>query len=331
MDRVINIAVDVTGSPEGLSERIAGCVNACSEHDDVSLTLLGDVLRIESELKAYGANAERITALPVSQSINKTDAPVQAVRDRQDSALVKGLTLVKNGEAGAFLSCSDLSFLKTGAQMILGRIDRLNVTPMATIMMGRTKQVLLMDSGMTGSEIKPSDLVLFARMGTLYMRFITSEQKPVVGLLSDSAVPENGGMLYRDGYELLKRFREIEFCGTVTPADILRGKADIVVCDGFAGGLCLNLLNGLAEEISANQPIKRRRHIFGKNKEQETDLMYCGPDLEGKGITFFPGIRGNVLAISEKPYRETVQKAIGYGIKLTKEDIKGRLISFLRL
>ena len=331
MDRVISVAVDLSGSAESFSEKLAGCINAWSAFDNVKLILLGDTSKIKDEISSHGADDDRIKLVSASQEISDTDAPVQTVRDRKDSALVKGLDLVKNGEAGAFLSGSKARFVNTGAQMILGRIERLSATPMATLINGRTKHVLLLDSGSMGVSVKPADLVMFARMASLYMRFLTKEQHPVVGLLSDSIVPENGGMLYKDAYELLKRFREIEFCGTVMPEEILSGKADIIVCDGFAGSLILNMMSVFSKDISTFASVKRKHLFFGKNKETENELQFSGPELEGKGITFFPGIQGNVLGMSDKPYRETVQKAIGYAARLIKEDIKGRLISLLRL
>lgn len=331
MDRVICIAVDVTGSDDFLYEKIVGCINACKSNEDIRIILLGDSDRIRTEMVAYEVYSDRIRTIAVTEEISEADAPVQAFRAKKNSALVQGLTLVKDGKAGAFLSCVSPRLLNAGAQMILGRIERLSSAPMATLIPCFSKPVLLLDSGSMGSNIKPSDMVLFARMGSLYMRYLSSAQRPAVGLLSESVVPENGGMLYRDSYELLKRCREIEFAGTVKPEEINRGKADVVVCDGFSGGLILNLFAGLVKDLAPVGTIKRKHLFFGKSKEQTEDVQVSSIDLSTRGMTFFPGLSGNVMSICDNPYRETVQKAVGCAASLVGEDIKGRLISFLRL
>ncbi|MCR5432055.1 MAG: hypothetical protein K6E95_05810 [Lachnospiraceae bacterium] len=330
MERVVKIALDVSGPAEQIPEKIAGCVDSCSEHEDVNLVLLGDKGCIENALASYGPLKNRIQIVNVSQVINETDAPVQAVRDKQDSALVKGLTLVKNSEAGAFLFSGSPQVLKAGSQMLLGKIDRLGNAPMATFVPGINKPFLLIDSGSADTNVRPSDFVLFSRMGSLYMQYLSAEQRPEVRLLSDAAIPENGGTLYRDSYELLRRCREINFGGTIKPRELHYGKADVIVCDGFVGRLMIDMIDGFIKGI-ASVSVKRKHSFFGKTRETDYDGIITNLDISARGLTFFPGIKGNVMSICEKPYRDTIQKAIGYASRLIKEDIEARLISNLKL
>ena len=331
MDRVINIALDVSGSSDQIAERIAGCVSACSEYEDVNLILLGDMAYIENALSAYGPLRNRIRIAHVTQEIGESDALVAAVRDKQDSALVKGLKLVKNGEAGAFLSCMASKCVSDAAQIVLGKIERLSVSPLATLVPGLEKPFLIIDTGSTGSNVRPSDFVLFAKMGSLYMRYLTGEQNPVVRLLSDSEIPENGGPLYRDSYELLIRSNDVNFGGTIRPEELWHGKADVIVCDGFTGGLVLGIMTGLVRDIARVSTAKRKYLLFGRTKEQENDISSKLNKLSAKGMTFFPGLNGNVVSLSERPDHETIRKTIGFSAKLIREDIRGRLISNLRL
>ncbi len=330
MDRVISIALDLSVPSEQLSEMIAGCICACSEHEDIKLILLGNEELIKKELSAYGPLQNRIDVIDVSGNISESDALVTAVRDKQDSALVKGLKLVRNGGAGAFLSCLAPKLINDAAQMIIGRIERINISPMTTLVPGLTKPFLVFDSGYMGVKLRPSDFVLFSLMGSLYMRHLSSEQCPVVRLLSDSPIPENGGTLYRDAYELLKRTRETEFEGTIRPAELFNGKADVVVCDGFAGSLILNMISGMVSNLSSGATVKRR-HLFGKPKEPEMDAILSTIDISSRGITFFPCLQHTAIALCENPGRETVQRAVGFAKRLVKEDIRARLISQLRL
>ncbi|MCR5829256.1 MAG: hypothetical protein K6F93_02775 [Lachnospiraceae bacterium] len=331
MDRVICIAVDLTGSEEQTEERLAGCVGAVLENEELCLTVLGNDKLIAGKLEALNIPENKIRLINVTHDIGKSDAPVQAVCDRRDSALVKGLTLVKNGEAGAFLSAAPITALNTGAQMILGRIDRLQNVPNAALINGYEKQILFIDSGATGRNIRPFDLVMFARMGAHYMRYITGTDKPLVGLISDDPTPTNGDLLYRDGFELLKRCRDYTFAGTVSPRSILHGKADVVVCDGFSGGLVLDMLSGMISDHLEFEKEKTGRIIFGRSKRAWEKELLDTMDIDKNKVVFLPGIRGNVLNIRERCDRNTLKQAIGYAGCFIKADIVGRLIGLLRL
>ncbi|MCR5520421.1 MAG: hypothetical protein K6F44_00730 [Lachnospiraceae bacterium] len=331
MDRVINIALDVSGSAEQISERIAGCVGACSEHEDINLILLGDMAYIENALGAYGPLKDRIRIVHVTQEINESDALVAAVRDKQDSALVKGLKLVKSGEAGAFLSCMASKQLSDAAQIALGKIERLSISPIATLVPGLDKHFLLIDTGSAGSNVRPSDFVLFAKMGSLYMRYLVGERRPLVKLLSDSDIPENGGTLYRESYELLRRGNDVNFGGTIRPEELWHGKADVIVCDGFTGGLVLGLMAGLVKDIASVSVSRRKYLLFGRTKDQDKDMAAKLGGLSSRGMSFFPGLKGNVVSLSGRTHNDTLQKAIGYSVRLIRDDVRGRLISNLKL
>ena len=338
MDRVISIALDLSGPSEQLPERVAGCVNACSEHDDINLVLFGNAAQLQKIMTSYGPLSNRIRIVGSAEEVTEGDAIVDAVRKKKDSSLVKGLEMLRSGEAGAFLSCNTRRIVGSAALMMLGRIERLSVSPMATLVPGISPAGVLhlvfvtfrlASGGMTG--VKPADFVRFASMGSLYMRFLNALEKPTVGLLSDSELPLNGGMLYGDSYELLRRNGENRFIGTIRPEDLYHNKADVVVCDGFSGGLLLGLISGVIKDIKFAASPVRRNPIFGKSRDIATERMLSSLDFTSRGMTFFPGLTGHVISLCDKPNRDTIQKAIGHAALLVREDLRGRLISLLRL
>ena len=332
MDRVISIALDLSGPSEQLPERVAGCVNACSEHDDINLVLFGNAAQLQKIMTSYGPLSNRIRIVGSAEEVTEGDAIVDAVRKKKDSSLVKGLEMLRSGEAGAFLSCNTRRIVGSAALMMLGKIERLSVSPMATLVPGIRREFLIIDSGSGGmTGVKPADFVRFASMGSLYMRFINALEKPTVGLLSDSELPLNGGMLYGDSYELLRRNGENRFIGTVRPEDLYHNKADVVVCDGFSGGLLLGLISGVIKDIKFAASPVRRHPLFGKSRDLATERMLSSLDFTSRGMTFFPGLTGHVISLCDKPNRDTIQKAIGHAALLVREDMRGRLISLLRL
>ena len=331
MDRVVTIAIDLSGPSELIPEKIAGCIDALAEKEYIKLIMLGNPSLIEGALSSYGPLMSRIRIVPAMQDIPEQTSVVAAVREYRDSAFVKGMEILKDDGADAFVSCLSPVFISNGAQLIIGRIKGIGVSPIATLVPGQENPFIMLDSGASGAGIRAADIVTYARMGSLYGRFLLGKEEPGVGLLSDSRFPENGGMLYRESFELLRRNRDFAFSGTVTPEELFKGKADVVVCDGFSGSLLVHMISGFAADFASSCSTKRRYGFFGKSREQDTEASICAFDINTKGLSFFPGLTETVTGICEKPKRDTVRMAVSYSTVLAKEDIKGRLTGLLRL
>jgi glycerol-3-phosphate acyltransferase PlsX len=137
----------------------------------------------------------------------------------------------------------------SAALLILGRIKGINRPAIATIMPAFNRRVILLDSG-ANSECKPENLLQFARMAEVYARSVLNIAKPTIGLLNIGEEEGKGNELVKTAYNLLAN-SNLNFYGNIEGHDILAGKTDIVVCDGFTGNVVLKVLEGAASYFRA--------------------------------------------------------------------------------
>lgn len=245
----MKIVVDGMGGDNAPLEIVKGAVeaSALTEHQ---IILVGDETLLNNELAKYKYNTGKITVMHASEVITNEDAPVKAVRTKLDSSMVKGINLVKNGEADLFVSAGNTGAIMAAGLFILGRIqgiDRPAIASTYPILGGKGGVSLLVDSG-ANAECKPNNLLEFATMGSIYMEKVLNIQKPTVGLVNIGTEESKGTTVLKAAHELLSR-SSLNFIGNVEAREIPKGASDILVCDGFVGNVILKLTEGLAWNI----------------------------------------------------------------------------------
>ena len=95
-------------------------------------------------------------------------------------------------------------------------------------------------------DARPSHLVQFAKMGSIYMESVMGKKNPTVGIVNIGAEEEKGNALVKETFPLLKECPDINFIVSVEARDIPYGAADVIVCEAFAGNIILKLYEGVA-------------------------------------------------------------------------------------
>ncbi len=272
------IAVDAMGGDHAPGEIVKGAVEAVNEFS-ANIILVGKEDEIRRELSRYQYPAKQIQIVPASEVISTDEVPTTAIRRKKDASMVVGLRLVKEGEADAFVSAGSTGALLTGATMIIGRIKGIERPALGTMLPTTKGFTFLLDSG-ANVDCKPSYLVQFAKMASVYVEHVVGVKQPSVGLVNIGAEKEKGDSLSKETHELLEETEGIRFVGNVEAREIPFGGADIVVCDGFVGnvilkfaeGLSLALLGTVKEEITKGwyklaaaallKPFRQIKHRF---------------------------------------------------------------------
>ena len=167
-----------------------------------------------------------------------------AIRKKKDSSIVKAMTMVKNKECDAFVSAGSSGAILVGGQVIVGRIKGVERPPLAPLIPTKTGFSLLIDCG-ANVDARPSFLVQFAKMGTIYMENIMGVKNPTVAIVNIGAEEEKGNASVKETFPLLKGCPDINFIGSIEARDIPYGMADIIVCDAFVGNVILKLYEGV--------------------------------------------------------------------------------------
>lgn len=245
MQDTVKVAVDAMGGDHAPLELIKGAVEAVNEREELHLFLVGNEGRIQTELAKYHFDKDRITVVAATEEISCDEAPVMAIRKKKDSSIVVALNLVKEGKADAFVSAGSSGAILVGGQVIIGRIKGIERPPLAPLIPTLEGVSLLIDCG-ANVDARPSHLVQFAQMGSIYMEHILGISKPRVAIVNIGAEEAKGNALVKETYPLLKECKDIHFIGSIEARDIPYGKADVIVSEAFVGNVILKLCEGLS-------------------------------------------------------------------------------------
>ncbi len=209
----LRIIVDGMGGDNAPAAVVKGAVLA-SERIRDDIYIIGKEDLLTAELAKYDYDEARIRVIAASQVIENEEAPVRAVRTKKDSSIVKGINMVKSGDAELFISAGNSGALMAGGLFILGRIPGIDRPAIASTYPILGKGVsMLVDSG-ANSECKPRNLLEFGIMGSIYMDKVLGIDEPRVGLVNLGAEENKGSTLTKAAYDLLDK-SDVNFIGNV--------------------------------------------------------------------------------------------------------------------
>ena len=220
MREMIKVAVDAMGGDNAPDEIIKGAVEAVGLREDIKVFLVGREELIREKLKAYSYRDEQIEVVNATEIIEMAEPPVAAIRKKKDSSIVVG-------------------------KLLVGRIKGIERPPLAPLIPTEKGVSLLVDCG-ANVDARPSHLVQFAKMGSIYMEHVVGVKNPKVAIVNIGAEEEKGNALVKETFPLLKECGDIHFTGSIEARDIPHGEADVIVCEAFAGNVILKLYEGLA-------------------------------------------------------------------------------------
>lgn len=247
MDK-ITVAIDAMGGDNAPAVVVEGCIAAIKQEKNIKVLLVGNEELIKQELQKYEYDSEQVKIIDAKEVIENTESPVIAIRKKKESSMVKGLGLVKQKEADAFVSAGSTGALLAGGTLIVGRIKGIERPALGSLIPNNNGFSLLIDCG-ANVDSKPSYLVQFAKMGSIYYESFLGISNPKVGLINIGDEEEKGNNLTKETYSLLKEEETINFVGNVEAREIPSGAAHVVVCDGFVGNIILKYTEGFAMSL----------------------------------------------------------------------------------
>lgn len=246
------IAFDVNGGDFAPSAALDGCFEALSSiGDNTQIRLFGDEnAKKLFDLKFSSVNDKRVSFVLTGKPLEYDIPAAIAIRKRQDSSLVRAIQTVADGDADCVVSAGNTGALLSGATLIIKRIEGIKrpalVTLLPTLKEGHT---VLLDSG-ANTDCKPEYLAQFGIMGMVYAKETMGIDCPRVALLNNGTEEGKGNELSKKSYQMLKEHCP-GFSGNCEARDVLSGKYDVVVADGFDGNVVLKSIEGTASTVFA--------------------------------------------------------------------------------
>lgn len=244
MGKVV-VALDAMGGDYAPEQTVKGAVNAVNSSDEIKVLLVGKEELIQKELKKYEYDSRLIEVVNATEIIEMGDVPTAAVKKKKDSSLVVAMKLVRDEKADAVVSAGSTGAVLVGGQLVVGRLKGIKRPPLAPFVPTTKGFSLLLDCG-ANVDARPEHLVQFAQMGSIYFENVIGKKNPTVGLLNIGTEEEKGNQLVKETHPLLKECGTINYIGSIESREIVRGAADVIVCEAFAGNIVLKFFEGLA-------------------------------------------------------------------------------------
>jgi glycerol-3-phosphate acyltransferase PlsX len=198
----------------------------------------------------------------------------------------------------------------------------------AVVIPSRRGPSVLIDAG-ANAEFRPEHLLQFAEMGTIFSEEILGVERPEVRLLSIGEEPEKGDLATQEAHGLLASRADLNFCGNVESRWLLEGAADVVVCDGFTGNVCLKLLEGTIRSVfdGLRAEVERtaRGRLGGLLVRPAGRRLRERLDPETYGGAYLLGLRGLVVISHGNSSRRAIANAIRLAARGVEHDIVGKL------
>ena len=248
MSETVRVAVDAMGGDNAPGEIVKGAVEAVHAEKDIKVFLVGRQDAVNAELAKYTYDKEKIEVVHAEEVIEMAEPPVNAIRKKKQSSLVIGMNMIKHQEADAIVTAGSTGATLVGGQVLVGRIKGIERPPLAPLVPTEKGVSLLIDCG-ANVDARPSHLVQFAQIGSIYMENIVGIKNPRVAILNIGAEEEKGNQLVKETFPLLKECPGINFIGSIEAREIPHGGADVIVCEAFAGNIVLKLYEGVAATL----------------------------------------------------------------------------------
>ena len=259
----MKIAVDAMGGDYAPEEIVKGAVMGAKEHG-TEIILVGPTERIEKELAKYDRSGVNIEIVNTSEYLVEGEHPAYALRQKRNASILVATKLVKEGKVDAVISAGPTGGVVASALQVLGTVEGIARPVAGGAFLGFAPNTIMMDLG-GNVDCRPDQLLDFAIVGTVFARKMLGIQNPTVALLSIGAEEGKGNEVVRESYPLFQK-SGLNFIGNVEGYDILSGRANVIICDGFVGNILVKFNEVLGKTIC--QWLKDRL----KNKLPQSDI-----------------------------------------------------------
>ena len=324
----MRIIVDAMGGDNAPDEIVLGAIDAVAEFK-IDVTLVGrgeDILRV-LERKGISALPGGVEIVNATEVIQIEDDPTNAIRQKKDSSLSVGLTLLRDGRGDAFVSAGSTGALLSGATLIVKRIRGIRRAALAPYIPNAEGGFILIDCG-ANAVCTPEYLFQFAYMGSFYAEDVLNIGSPRVGLLNNGAESSKGTPLQLETFELLQS-SGLNFIGNIEAKDAMKAACDVLVCDGFTGNVFLKTIEGTASLIMSELKKVYLSGVIAKLsamliKKKMTGLKRkLNPDATGG--TALLGISKPVIKAHGSSGADAIKSAIAQAVKESNSNIAARL------
>ena len=320
----MRIAIDAMGGDYAPHETVKGAALAAKEfEEDSDIILIGDKDAIRDRLAHDRISSPDMEIIHAPDLIQMHESPAKAIKNKPNSSISIGTKLQKSGEIDAFVSAGNTGVVYASALMSLKRIRGVRRPTIGAYLPAGNKGTTIFDVG-ANPNCLPLHLVQFGVMGSIYVEYIFGWKNPSVGLLNIGEEASKGNEMAVKSFQLLSENLP-NFYGNVEGKDLLTGKVEVVVCDGFVGNILIKFAESIYDLLKSKTILHMRNRPFAKLgallmlpaiKRLKKDLDY----QEYGGVPLL-GVNG----VSIIGHGHSSHKAIKSAIRVARRMVRGKI------
>ncbi len=324
------IALDAMGGDHGVVANLDGALLAVADQPGLVVKLIGREPEIMAALKK--------TPLPKEVEIIHADdvfemhEPATLALKRPESSIMRGIELLKENKAHGFVSMGNTGAVVAVSLVKLGRIKKVERPALMTLFPTlEGLPTVVLDIG-ANVDCKPEHLLQFAMMGNLYAEEVLDRKNPKVALLSVGTEETKGNIPVKEAHKLIKELN-LNFVGNIEGGDVIHGKVDVVVVDGFIGNILLKFTEGSMGFFKTIAKKGRRKNLFsmaggvlmsGGFKKVMREFNYA----EYGGAPLL-GVNGNVIIGHGKSSPLAISNAISLAFVMANAQMDKKIKAYM--
>lgn len=286
----------------------------------LEVVLVGRRDPIQAELERQGADGLPLSVVDAPDTIGMDESPAAAVRRKRRASIVVAAGLHKSGEVDGVVSAGNTGAVVAATLLALGKLPGARRPAIASLFPTVKDPALVLDVG-ASLDSRPADLLDFALMGDTFARHVLGRDRPRVALMNIGEESTKGGEVILEAHRLLSE-SPLHFVGNIQGRGLLRGEADVVVCDGFVGNIMLKLTEGVIDLLSGVLSGDLRKGVLQALAKKLDYAEYGGAPLLG--------VNGVVIIAHGSSSPKAIRNAVGVAARFVDIDLDGKIVDALR-
>jgi glycerol-3-phosphate acyltransferase PlsX len=333
MSLSLPIALDAMGGDKAPESVIHGARIALKYFPDLEYIFYGDEALIAPLIHRHKLT-KRSKIHHTQITVDANERPSIAIRKGRNSSMHLCLNAVANGEACAAVSSGNTGALMAMAKIALKTLPGILRPAITATIPAKTKPVVLLDMG-ANIACSAEHLVQFALMGDAYAKAVLGVKNPKIGLLNVGEEEMKGHSTLQDAHHTLKNMTSgLGYHGFVEGNDLLEGKTDVVVTDGFTGNVALKTTEGASRLFFGTIQQAIESSFWAKAgyllARSTLKLAFRKFDPRKHNGAMFLGLNGIAIKSHGGADAKSFANAIKVAATMVEQDINQRIIEELR-
>ena len=249
MSELIKIAVDAMGGDRSPKKVIDGIIHHHKSNKEIYYKIFGDENKIKSCINNK-IDQNFFEVFHTENKVESTDSPLEAAKKGKNTSMWLAIESVKKKESDIVISAGNTGALLVISKLNLKMIENIDKPALSALWPNKEGMSVVLDLG-ANIECSSKNLVDFSIMGASLYKSLYPKDKANVALLNIGSEELKGNETIKETFQLMNNIKsnDFDFSGYIEGNELMNGKVNVIVSDGFTGNVALKTAEGTANFI----------------------------------------------------------------------------------